>query len=107
MSPSSIDIAGLHLLATTARGRAPAACRTRHETWQADASNKAIVARGGIVESIWFGVHERVDVCEHRGAFLRSRVLCSCVLLCGMWPCAVNLDMIVVDCRSGRSITLT
>jgi len=59
-SPSSIDIAGLHLLATTARGRAPAACRTRHETWQADASNKAIVARGGIVESSWFGVNERV-----------------------------------------------
>ena len=42
-------------------------------------------------------MHERVDVCEHRGSFLRSRVLCLCVMLCGMWSSAVSIDMIGVD----------
>ena len=31
-------------------------------------------------------MHERVDVCEHRGSFLRSRVLCLCVMLCRPKP---------------------
>ena len=52
-------------------------------------------------------MHERVGVCEHRGSFLRSRVLCLCVMLCGMWSSAVSIDMIGVDYRSGRSIDLT
>ena len=51
--------------------------------------------------------YERVGVCEHRGSFLRSRVLCLCVMLCGMWSSAVSIDMIGVDYRSGRSIDLT
>ena len=56
--------------------------------------------------SSWFGMHERVGVCEHRGSFLRSRVLCLCVMLCGMWSSAVSIDMIGVDYRSSRSIDL-
>ena len=51
-------------------------------------------------------MHERVGVCEHRGSFLRSRVLCLCVMLCGMWSSAVSIDMIGVDYRSSRSIDL-
>ena len=35
-------------------------------------------------ESSRIGMCERVDVCEHRGSFLRARVLCLCVMLCGM-----------------------
>ena len=58
-------------------------------------------------ESSRIGMCERVDVCEHRGSFLRARVLCLCVMLCGMWSSAVSIDMIGVDYRSGRSIDLT